>query len=83
MEYKQWATAEKGIYYTGLKQSGHKFAVAPLSLKMGVLSSAIPSSHHVAQWWDVVKLLPTDHLQALGLSVGNELLADHFNKIQS
>lgn len=49
MEYKQWATAEQGIYYTGLKQSGHKFAVAPLSLKMGVLSSAIPSSHHVAR----------------------------------
>lgn len=30
-----------------------------------------------------MKPLPTDHLQAPGLSVGNELLADHFHKIQS
>jgi len=30
-----------------------------------------------------VRLFPTDHLQAPELSVGNELLADHFNEIPS
>lgn len=68
-----------------LKQSGHKFAVAPLPLQRGSPSSAFPSSHlrgaaAVAMLWSCS---PLTTFRPRGFLWGMSYLADHFNKIQS
>lgn len=84
MEYQQWVPAELGIYYSGLKQSGHKFAVAPLSPEWGSSPLLFPSSHRKPHASEMLwSCSPLTTFRPRGLLWGNELLADHFNKIQS